>query len=157
MASEIGVNGNYAPHQGYGSLDQTQVGYGSAAGNPHSGYAQPSYSGPGPAPQSNSSSAADIPKDEVGWYFVEQYYTTLSKSPEKLYLYYNKRSQFVSGNETEKVAVSVGQKVSYIYALIYAYIGVMLTKSLTAHQRPHQGARFSGLQGPRHQRRLPGL
>jgi hypothetical protein len=30
--------------------------------------------------------AAEIPKDEVGWYFVEQYYTTLSKSPERLYV-----------------------------------------------------------------------
>lgn len=25
-------------------------------------------------------------KDEVGWYFVEQYYTTLSKYPEKLHV-----------------------------------------------------------------------
>lgn len=55
---------------------------------------------------------ADIPKDEVGWYFVEQYYTTLSRSPEKLHLFYNRKSQFVSGVETEKVDVSVGQKVS---------------------------------------------
>lgn len=31
-------------------------------------------------------SASEIPKDEVGWYFVEQYYTTLSKSPERLYV-----------------------------------------------------------------------
>ncbi|KAF2087722.1 hypothetical protein K490DRAFT_21836, partial [Saccharata proteae CBS 121410] len=57
-----------------------------------------------------SSGAAEIPKDEVGWYFVEQYYTTLSRSPEKLYLFYNKRSQFVSGVEEEKVSVCVGQK-----------------------------------------------
>ena len=28
----------------------------------------------------------EIPPDEVGWYFVEQYYTTMSKSPEKLYV-----------------------------------------------------------------------
>ncbi|KAL2048509.1 hypothetical protein N7G274_000421 [Stereocaulon virgatum] len=48
-------------------------------------------------------------KDEVGWYFVEQYYTTLSKNPETLHLFYNKRSQFVSGVEAEKVDVSVGQ------------------------------------------------
>ncbi|KAK7414912.1 hypothetical protein QQX98_006333, partial [Neonectria punicea] len=27
----------------------------------------------------------NLSKDEVGWYFVEQYYTTLSKSPEKLH------------------------------------------------------------------------
>ncbi|KAL5118366.1 hypothetical protein ACEQ8H_003715 [Pleosporales sp. CAS-2024a] len=54
--------------------------------------------------------AAEVPKDEVGWYFVEQYYTTLSKSPERLYLFYNKRSQYVSGVEEEKVSVCVGQK-----------------------------------------------
>lgn len=29
---------------------------------------------------------SDIPKDEVGWYFVEQYYTTLSRTPDKLYV-----------------------------------------------------------------------
>lgn len=29
---------------------------------------------------------ANLSKDEVGWYFVEQYYTTLSKSPEKLHV-----------------------------------------------------------------------
>ena len=27
-----------------------------------------------------------VPKGEVGWYFVEQYYTTMSKSPEKLHV-----------------------------------------------------------------------
>lgn len=25
-------------------------------------------------------------KDEVGWYFVEQYYTTMSRSPEKVHV-----------------------------------------------------------------------
>lgn len=29
---------------------------------------------------------SNLAKDEVGWYFVEQYYTTLSKSPEKLHV-----------------------------------------------------------------------
>lgn len=28
----------------------------------------------------------DLAKDEVGWYFVEQYYTTLGKSPEKIHV-----------------------------------------------------------------------
>ncbi|KAI5306741.1 hypothetical protein KEM56_007367 [Ascosphaera pollenicola] len=41
-------------------------------------------------------------------YFVEQYYTTLSREPEKLHLYYNKDSQFCFGNEAEKVTVAVG-------------------------------------------------
>jgi hypothetical protein len=41
----------------------------------------------GPAESSTgSASGNDLSKDEVGWYFVEQYYTTLSKSPEKLHV-----------------------------------------------------------------------
>jgi len=59
---------------------------------------------------SEQTSAPQTGKDEVGWYFVEQYYTTMSRSPEKVHLFYNKRSQFVSGNETEKVEVCVGQR-----------------------------------------------
>ncbi|KAG8627315.1 hypothetical protein KVT40_004798 [Elsinoe batatas] len=98
--SSLPVNGSHGPHSGY------EGGYNSTAAS------QSSYTGP----TSNStqgqtaSSGPDIPKDEVGWYFVEQYYTTLSRSPEKLYLFYNKRSQFVLGDETDKVAVCVGQK-----------------------------------------------
>lgn len=38
------------------------------------------------ATSSNGAGNADIPKDEVGWYFVEQYYTTMSRSPEKLHV-----------------------------------------------------------------------
>ena len=34
----------------------------------------------------NGSGNGDLSKDEVGWYFVEQYYTTLSKTPEKLHV-----------------------------------------------------------------------
>src|ERR1700755_949639 len=48
---------------------------------------------------------------EIGWYFVEQYYTTLSKTPEKIHLFYSKKSQLVSGVEAEKVVPSVGTKV----------------------------------------------
>ena len=33
-----------------------------------------------------NSSSNNLSKDEVGWFFVEQYYTTLSKSPEKLHV-----------------------------------------------------------------------
>ena len=47
---------------------------------------------PGPADSASASGAAgtnnnsNLSKDEVGWYFVEQYYTTLSKNPEKLHV-----------------------------------------------------------------------
>ncbi|KAJ4989824.1 NTF2 and RRM domain-containing protein [Stagonosporopsis vannaccii] len=85
--SSAPTNGNYA--QGYDSYASSQQ-----------TASQPAQQAP----------ASEIPKDEVGWYFVEQYYTTLSKSPDRLYLFYNKRSQFVSGVEEEKVNVCVGQK-----------------------------------------------
>lgn len=42
----------------------------------------PATSGAAEASGANS----DLSKDEIGWYFVEQYYTTLSKSPEKLHV-----------------------------------------------------------------------
>lgn len=108
-----GVNG-YAPHQGYGGIEQSaQIN----AYSPTPATTQSTYSQPPPATSGSQSAVApgaapqgEIPKDEVGWYFVEQYYTTLSRSPEKLYLFYNKRSQFVSGQEADKVAVCVGQR-----------------------------------------------
>ncbi len=46
------------------------------------------YTTPAPAsdPASASTTGGNLSKDEVGWYFVEQYYTTLSKNPEKLHV-----------------------------------------------------------------------
>lgn len=49
---------------------------------------------------------------QIGWYFVEQYYTTLSKNPDQIHLFYSKKSQLVTGVEAEKVVPSVGSKVS---------------------------------------------
>lgn len=99
-------NGNYAPHQqqqqSYGGIDQNSYAYQT---NTTTSQQLPTSTSP-----SNATPQPEIPKDEVGWYFVEQYYTTLSRSPEKLYLFYNKRSQSVSGQETDKVAVCVGQR-----------------------------------------------
>ncbi|KAI0512577.1 hypothetical protein F5B22DRAFT_297324 [Xylaria bambusicola] len=63
------------------------------------------------APASTTSdSSANLGKDEVAWFFVEQYYTTLSKTPEKLHLFYGKRSQFVYGQEGQTANVSVGRQ-----------------------------------------------
>ncbi|OAL56959.1 hypothetical protein IQ07DRAFT_638346 [Pyrenochaeta sp. DS3sAY3a] len=91
------INGNYAP-QGY------ENSYSTGASN-FTPSQQPTTSQP-----AQQAAASEIPKDEVGWYFVEQYYTTLSKSPDRLYLFYNKRSQYVSGVEEDKVSVCAGQK-----------------------------------------------
>ncbi|KAL8737466.1 MAG: hypothetical protein Q9181_001654 [Wetmoreana brouardii] len=121
MASDAAikaVNGNYGSQNLYSPGDQQlpSRGLGTPAGVPPSGPAGAETStstAPNVSAGASTASAegsSSLPKDEVGWYFVEQYYTTLSKNPEKLHLFYNKRSQFVSGVEAEKVSVSVGQR-----------------------------------------------
>jgi hypothetical protein len=56
-------------------------------------------------------STNDIDPAEICWYFVEQYYTMWSKSPERTHLFYSKKSQLVTGVEAEKVIPAVGEKV----------------------------------------------
>ncbi|KAF8430486.1 hypothetical protein BGX38DRAFT_1232145 [Terfezia claveryi] len=51
------------------------------------------------AGQSSGSTAK--PPDQVGWYFVEQYYTTLGKNPDQVSLFYGKKSSLVWGTEGE--------------------------------------------------------
>jgi len=104
VASMPSSNG-YTPHQGYGSIEHGNNAYGSTSASAQSMYNQP------PAQEmAGTANQSDIPKAEVSWYFAEQYYTTMSRSPEKLHLFYGKPSQFVSGQETDKVPVSVGQR-----------------------------------------------
>lgn len=112
MAAEVGAlpNGNYAPHAAYGGINQNEFAYTTNHAVSSQNSAPPQSSTPSNAASSQQPAQADISKDEVGWYFVEQYYTTLSRSPERLYLFYNKRSQFVSGVEADKVSVCVGQR-----------------------------------------------
>lgn len=73
------INGNYAP-QGY---DAVASNYAAANANSAPGYTASQQQAPS---QPSGTSTTDIPKDEVGWYFVEQYYTTLSRTPDKLYV-----------------------------------------------------------------------
>ena len=61
----MATNGDFTLQDQYKVADQYPAGVADATGN---------------AANSNLS------KDEVGWYFVEQFYTTLSKSPEKLHV-----------------------------------------------------------------------
>jgi hypothetical protein len=65
----------------------------------------------GTAGSASNPQSADPSPEEVGWYFVESYYNTMSKSPDKLYLFFKEKSQFAAGVEEEKVHVYVGQKV----------------------------------------------
>ncbi|KAH0537395.1 hypothetical protein FGG08_005794 [Glutinoglossum americanum] len=120
MATEqpaIPTNGNYAPQpsQYHGTGEPHLSSHApshSAATAPHPG----SFGSQGanvPAPGTTGSSGSggqlEVTKDEVGWFFVEQYYTNLSRSPDRLHLFYSKRSQFVWGIEAEKVSVAVGR------------------------------------------------
>jgi hypothetical protein len=40
----------------------------------------------GAGQQATSQSSQGLGNDEVAWFFVEQFYTTMSKSPEKLHV-----------------------------------------------------------------------
>ena len=102
------VNGTYPSY----SAESYNSSYSVASDNSNSnnnGHQPPQPSSPTNAPSNESKN--DIPKDEVGRFFVEQYYKTMSGQPEKLHLFYSRRSQFVSGNEAESIPVVVGPKV----------------------------------------------
>lgn len=99
----------------------------------------------------------DVTKDEVGWFFVEQYYTTLSRSPDKLHLFYSRRSQFVFGVEAEKVPVAVGQKVCAQFSCRHQVNPSNAPAFVTGYPRAPQGTRLPRLQGPRLECRLPGF
>ena len=95
MASETTsktVNGNYGNNQSYGVHDQPLPSQGtqSTAGTAAAGsFGDDAASPPNPGNRPNTGESGgntSVPKDEVGWYFVEQYYTTLSKTPEKLHV-----------------------------------------------------------------------
>ena len=74
-----------APINGtYGSHAYEANNYAAASANNNSSYAAPQQ--PPVSQPANGASTSELPKDEVGWYFVEQYYTTLSKSPDRLYV-----------------------------------------------------------------------
>ena len=93
MASEMApnaINGNYSSQQAYDHQLQAQAansitGSGSSSAL---GGEQTNTLGAGNANSSSTTTEGNssVPKDEVGWYFVEQYYTTLSKNPEKLHV-----------------------------------------------------------------------
>ncbi len=82
----------------------------------------------GPAESASNTAKAD--PQEIGWYFVEQYYTTLSKHPDRIHLFYSKKSQLVTGVEAEKVLPSVGQKVGFLKP----FPSSLLTEDLSGHQ-----------------------
>lgn len=147
------INGTYAaPHAYHDSYpnNHAQV----AAMNTTAASFQPAQQSSTPTNvPANNEPKHEVSKDEVGWFFVEKYYTTMSRSPEKLPLFYSRRSQFVFGTEAESVPVAVGQKVSKRESLkkierrrrIYCSDGrCQLTNSLCSRQstRPSDSLTF---------------
>jgi hypothetical protein len=55
---------------------------------------------------------------EVGWLFVQEYYTFLNKDPSKLHCFYNKKSSFLHGHEGESAKVCHGQSVTHLFNFI---------------------------------------
>ena len=79
MAGDSNINGNYgtqhAQHENYN------------AGNPPATEPAPSV----PASVAPADAGEKTPsKEEIGWFFVEQYYKTLCNEPAKLYVCYTK-------------------------------------------------------------------
>ncbi|CAJ0648674.1 12796_t:CDS:2 [Entrophospora sp. SA101] len=52
------------------------------------------------------------PRDisEVGWIFVQEYYTFLHKEPNRLHCFYGQASHFIHGSEGEQVRTLIGEK-----------------------------------------------
>lgn len=101
MAAEtIGTNGLYGTNQ-----------YTQPAELAASAPSAPNHTSTASHSTTTSTNPQKADPQEIGWYFVEQYYTTLSKSPEKIHLFYSKKSQLVTGVEAEKVVPAVGTKV----------------------------------------------
>lgn len=86
------VNGNYGAQYPYGQAEPFVPPQSLNASNGNtpaglSGEDAVTASAPNTSEPIAPSEASKAPsKDEVGWYFVESYYTTLSKNPETLYV-----------------------------------------------------------------------
>ncbi|CDM35659.1 hypothetical protein DTO013E5_6461 [Penicillium roqueforti] len=103
--TQVPINGNYPAQHGYPeSYNHASVTMNTAASF------QPAQSSTPTTVTPTDQQKNEISKDEVGWYFVEQFYTTMSRNPDKLHLFYSRRSQLVFGTEAESVPVTVGTK-----------------------------------------------
>ncbi|KAJ5906309.1 Nuclear transport factor 2 Eukaryote [Penicillium subrubescens] len=104
--TQVPINGNYAAQHGFPDAFNPAH----AAMNTAANFQPAQSSTPTSATPSTDQQKNEITKDEVGWFFVEQYYTTMSRNPDKLHLFYSKRSQLVFGTEAESVPVAIGTK-----------------------------------------------
>ena len=115
-----------------------------------------------------------VDASEVGWLFVQEYYTTLNRDPGNLHCFYNKKSAFLHGTEGETAKHCYGQTVGFslLSALVMRSIHdvtrerlsingmrkkTQSTLMLTGNPRQDPRPRLRVLQSPRLKRRLPVL
>lgn len=76
---------------------------------------------------SATSNAAQPPRadpSEVGWMFVQEYYTFMNREPERLHCFYNKKSYFVHGSESEQSKLCHGQQVRDTFDLAHSLYSI---------------------------------
>jgi hypothetical protein len=74
----------------------------------------------------NHSAVEKVESYEVGWLFVQQYYSVLNEDPTRLHCFYTKKSTQTIGGEGESVPLCHGQQV--IFLLIIFYLIIILLK-----------------------------
>lgn len=82
MAGDNNVNGNYGVQQPYGQSENYNT---MQAGTPS---AEPASSMPTSGAPATDAEQKNPSKEEIGWFFVEQYYKTLCNEPSKLYVWF---------------------------------------------------------------------
>ncbi|KAJ3142495.1 hypothetical protein HK101_003301, partial [Irineochytrium annulatum] len=76
---------------------------------------------------------------EVGWLFVQQYYTFLNKDPQKLHCFYNSKSKFIHGTEGESPETQEGQKAIHQRITELAFEDCKVLVSNVDSQPSHDG------------------
>ena len=103
MAAPTGdkaVNGNHATPQGYGHPESYQSGQVADPAQSNT-FVEQNHAAAAPT-ASTTEEEKPIGKEMIGWYFVEQYYNTMSKEPHKLYVSYIT----LAGNPFKRLLIS---------------------------------------------------
>ena len=79
------INGNYATPQAYAHPESYQPGQVAESAQSNAHFGEQTHAPPPPT-TATTEEEKPIGKEMIGWYFVEQYYNTMSKEPHKLYV-----------------------------------------------------------------------
>ena len=97
------MNGTYGAQLPYGQQNDYNMQAANAGGATAGHSAEPSSSMPASGAPANDAQEKPASKEEIGWYFVEQYYKTLCNEPGKLHVKFHSELQ---DNALEKVMLT---------------------------------------------------